>query len=98
MSAREGLAFDTELVSDSADLTPLVERLWDRVGSPVHTLRDPTRGGLASALNEIATAAGVGIELDEAVLPVPAPVTAACEMLGFDPLYFANEVTRQTRR
>lgn len=91
MSAREGLAFDTELLSDSADLTPLVERLWDRVGSPVHTLRDPTRGGLASALNEIATAAGIGIELDEAVLPVPAPVTAACEMLGFDPLYVANE-------
>jgi hydrogenase expression/formation protein HypE len=91
MSAREGLAFETEIRSDSAALTPLVERLRDRVGNAVHTLRDPTRGGLASALNEIAAAAGIGIELDEAVLPIPAPVTAACEMLGFDPLYVANE-------
>ena len=91
MSAREGIAFSTELRSDSAPLTPLVERLRDRVGGAVHTLRDPTRGGLASALNEIASAARIGIVLDEAVLPIPAPVTAACEMLGFDPLYVANE-------
>jgi hydrogenase expression/formation protein HypE len=91
MSAREGLAFETEIRSDSAALTPLVERLRDHVGNAVHTLRDPTRGGLASALNEIAAAAGIGIELDEAALPIPAPVTAACEMLGFDPLYVANE-------
>lgn len=91
MSAREGIAFDTELRSDSAALTPLVELLRERVGNAVHTLRDPTRGGVASALNEIAAAAGIGIELDEAVLPVPAPVAAACEMLGFDPLYVANE-------
>ncbi|HEV2670507.1 MAG TPA: hydrogenase expression/formation protein HypE [Gemmatimonadales bacterium] len=91
MSAREGLAFDTVVRSDSAALTPLVERLRDWVGDAVHTLRDPTRGGLASALNEIAAAAGIGIVLDEAVLPIPAPVAAACEMLGFDPLYVANE-------
>lgn len=91
MSAREGLAFDTEVSSDSAALTPLVERLRDWVGSAVHTLRDPTRGGVASALNEIAAAAQVGIVLDESVLPIPAPVAAACEMLGFDPLYVANE-------
>jgi hydrogenase expression/formation protein HypE len=91
MSAREGIAFDTELRSDSAALTPLVELLRSRVGDAVHTLRDPTRGGVASALNEIAAASRIGVELDEAVLPVPAPVAAACEMLGFDPLYVANE-------
>ncbi len=91
MAAREGLAFETEIVSDSAALTPLVERLRERVGDAVHTLRDPTRGGLASALNEIAAAAGIGVALDERALPIPGPVAAACEMLGFDPLYVANE-------
>jgi len=91
MSAREGLAFESEITSDSAALTPLVERLRERVGDAVHTLRDPTRGGLASALNEIAAASRVGIVLDEMSLPIPADVGAACEMLGFDPLYVANE-------
>ena len=91
MTAREGLAFEAELVSDSAALTPLVERLRKRVGNAVHALRDPTRGGLASALNEIAAAARIGVVLDETALPVPGPVAAACEMLGFDPLYVANE-------
>src|SRR6185503_8082646 len=69
MSAREGIAFDTELRSDSAALTPLVELLRAGVGDAVHTLRDPTRGGVASALNEIAAASRIGVELDEAVLP-----------------------------
>jgi hydrogenase expression/formation protein HypE len=91
MSAREGLTFESEVMSDSAALTPLVRALRQRVGDGVHTLRDPTRGGLASALNEIAVAAGVGIMLEETMIPVPAPVSAACEMLGFDPLYVANE-------
>jgi hydrogenase expression/formation protein HypE len=91
MSAREGLAFESEVTSDSAALTPLVERLRERVGDAVHTLRDPTRGGLASALNEIAAAARIGIVLDEMSLPIPPAVAAACEMLGFDPLYVANE-------
>ena len=91
MTAREGLAFEAELTSDSAALTPLVEALRQRVGDAVHTLRDPTRGGMASALNEIAAAAGVGIVLDETLIPIPGPVAAACEMLGFDPLYVANE-------
>jgi hydrogenase expression/formation protein HypE len=91
MTAREGLAFEAEVESDSAALTPLVRALRDRVGDAVHTLRDPTRGGIASALNEIAAAAGVGILLDETSLPIPGPVAAACEMLGFDPLYVANE-------
>jgi hydrogenase expression/formation protein HypE len=57
----------------------------------VHVLRDPTRGGLASALNEIASASGVGIELREEAIPIPGPVRAACEMLGLDPLHVANE-------
>jgi hydrogenase expression/formation protein HypE len=91
MTARAGLTFEAEVTSDSAALTPLVNALRERVGDAVHTLRDPTRGGMASALNEIAAAAGLGIVLDEMVLPVPAPVAAACEMLGFDPLYVANE-------
>lgn len=91
MAAREGLAFETAITSDSACLVPLVQRLRGAVGDRVHVLRDPTRGGLASALNEIAAASGVGIELDETALRVPSEVAAACEMLGLDPLYVANE-------
>jgi hydrogenase expression/formation protein HypE len=92
ISAREGLAFESEVTSDSAALTPLVDLLRERLGGEaVRTLRDPTRGGLASALNEIAAASRVGVALDEAALPIPAAVSAACEMLGFDPLYVANE-------
>jgi len=91
MAVREGLEFEVELETDSANLAPLVDALRDAVGSAVHVLRDPTRGGLASALNEIAAAARVGVELEETAVPVPPPVIAACEMLGFDPLYVANE-------
>jgi hydrogenase expression/formation protein HypE len=91
MTAREGIAFETEIQSDSAILYPLVERLRAAAGPDVHTLRDPTRGGLASALNEIAAASGVGIALVERHIPIPPAVAAACEMLGFDPLYVANE-------
>ncbi len=91
MAVREGLAFDTEIESDTANLVPLVELLRSEAGEAVHVLRDPTRGGVASALNEIADAAKVGIVLHEESLPVPGPVTAACEMLGFDPLHVANE-------
>ena len=92
MAAREGLAFETTITSDSACLVGLVDLLRD-LGSGVHALRDPTRGGVASALNEIAAASGVGAELDEAALPVPDDVRAACEVLGLDPLYVANEGT-----
>ena len=91
MSAREGLQFETEVASDSAALTPLVDRLREAAGDALHVLRDPTRGGLASALNEIAAAARVGVTLDEVELPLDPAVLAACEMLGFDPLYVANE-------
>jgi hydrogenase expression/formation protein HypE len=90
LSRREGLAFETELVSDSAALNGLVERLL--AGAPhTHCLRDPTRGGLAAALNELASTSAVGIEIEEAAVPVHPAVEAACEMLGFDPLTVANE-------
>jgi hydrogenase expression/formation protein HypE len=91
MSAREGLEFEAEIRSDSACLVPLVERLRERVGSAVHAMRDPTRGGLASALNELAATSGIGVLLHEGAVVVPPPVAAACEMLGLDPLYVANE-------
>jgi hydrogenase expression/formation protein HypE len=91
MAAREGIAFEAQIESDSASLVPLVELLRERVGSAARVLRDPTRGGVASALNEIAAASNVGVMLDESALVVPEPVAAACEMLGLDPLYVANE-------
>jgi hydrogenase expression/formation protein HypE len=91
MAVREGLEFEVDIESDSANLVSLVQVLRGAVGDSVHVLRDPTRGGLASALNEIAAAADVGVELNEESLPIPGPVVAACEVLGFDPLYVANE-------
>lgn len=91
MSAREGLEFEAQIESDSASLVPLVELLREQVGSAVRALRDPTRGGVASALNELAGASGVGVRIDEAAVRIPEPVAAACEMLGLDPLYVANE-------
>lgn len=91
MAVREGIALESELESDTACLVPLVEALRAAAGAEVHVLRDPTRGGLASALNEVAAASGVGIELEEGATPVPAEVAGACEMLGLDPLYVANE-------
>jgi hydrogenase expression/formation protein HypE len=91
MSSREGLEFESPIESDSASLVPLVELLRERVGARVRALRDPTRGGIASATNELASASGVGVVLEEAGLHVPGPVAAACDMLGLDPLYVANE-------
>jgi hydrogenase expression/formation protein HypE len=91
LSVREGLQFDTELQSDSAALNRMVEGLLDRLTGDVHVLRDPTRGGVASALNEIADAAGAGIRLDERAIPLRDDVRGACEFLGLDPLYVANE-------
>lgn len=91
MSAREGLEFESQIESDSACLVPLVELLRDRAGTAVRALRDPTRGGVASALNELAAASNVGVVLEESAIDVPSPVAAACEMLGLDPLYVANE-------
>ncbi|WP_084959944.1 hydrogenase expression/formation protein HypE [Thermoactinospora rubra] len=91
LSTREGLGFETEIASDSRPLHRLVAAMIDAGGYGVHTLRDPTRGGLASALNELAAASGVGVELEEPAVPVPAQVAAACEILGLDPLHVANE-------
>jgi hydrogenase expression/formation protein HypE len=91
MSVREGLEFETALQSDSAPLHDLVARVLGVAGAGVHVLRDPTRGGVASALNEIAAQAGIGIQLDELSLPISEEVRGACEILGFDPLYVANE-------
>ncbi len=90
MSVREGLTFDGALDSDCASLAGLVHE-WTALGSDLHCLRDLTRGGLAAALNEIAEQAGVGIELQESTIPVAEPVAGACELLGLDPLYVANE-------
>jgi hydrogenase expression/formation protein HypE len=91
MTVREGLEFETSLETDSAPLWGMVETLLNALGLDVHALRDPTRGGVASALNEIAGGAGAGILLEEAAIPVEEPVRAACELLGLDPLYVANE-------
>ncbi|WP_224246312.1 hydrogenase expression/formation protein HypE [Hyalangium gracile] len=90
LSVREGIAFETPIQSDCAPLTPLVEALFD-AGVDVHCLRDTTRGGLASALNEIALDGGVGLVLEESAVPVDEGVEGACELLGLDPLYVACE-------
>lgn len=90
MSVREGLQFETEMQSDSAPLNGLVQRILD-VSKDVHVLRDPTRGGVASALNEIAQASQNGIIIEENTIPVQMGVRSACELLGLDPLYVANE-------
>ena len=90
LSVREGLAFETEIESDSACLASLVEALFD-AGPAVSCLRDPTRGGLGAALHEIAAGAAAEIELEEAAVPVTGPVRAACELLGLDPLSLASE-------
>jgi hydrogenase expression/formation protein HypE len=91
LSKREGLAFDAPIGSDTAPLNELVEVILEAGGEAVHALRDPTRGGLASTLNEFAVAARVGIRLREADIPVRPPVAGACEFLGIDPLHVANE-------
>ena len=90
MSQREDLAFDSPIVSDTAALHGLIADLLAVVPG-VHVLRDPTRGGLATTLNEIARQSGVGMALREAAIPVKPAVAAACEFLGLDPLYVANE-------
>jgi len=90
MSVREGLEFGSQIVTDSAALSPLVAAMLT-VTKDIHVLRDPTRGGLATSLNEIADSAGVGVTLVERSIPVPDDVRNACAMLGLDPMYVANE-------
>ena len=91
LSQRESLAFETSILSDSAALHGLVAQLLAAVPEGVHVLRDPTRGGLATTLNEVANQSGVGMLLDESAIQVLPQVEAACELLGLDPLYIANE-------
>ena len=90
MAAREGLGFESPIASDMANLAPAVDALH-AAGVAVHCLRDLTRGGLATALVEIATAAGVEVQVDAAAVAVSEPVRGACEILGLDPWYVANE-------
>jgi hydrogenase expression/formation protein HypE len=87
---REGLAFENEIQSDAASLNDLVAKMLE-VCPNIHVLRDPTRGGVATTLNEIARQSGVGIRLFEEALPIREDVAGACELLGLDPLYVANE-------
>ena len=91
MSVREGLVFETELESDTCNLYPAVEALLEAFGADLHFLRDPTRGGVATVLNELAKDCGLGIDLVQNDIPLSEQVEGACEMLGLDPLYVANE-------
>lgn len=91
LSLREGLEFETSLESDTAPLNGTVMKLLDHFGSSVHLLRDPTRGGVATVLNELARDTRLGMAIEESSIPVLETVGAACEMLGLDPLYVANE-------
>ena len=91
MSVREGLEFESQIRSDCAALNGMIAEVLNVAGEAVHTMRDPTRGGLASTLNEIAIASGVGIAIEEAAIPVRPEVQSACELLGLDPVYVANE-------
>lgn len=91
MSQRQGLEFESDIVSDTTHLNFLIKGLLDRFGDKIHFFRDPTRGGLSSVLSEIATDTGKGISISENKLPLENQVAAACEILGLDPLYVANE-------
>ncbi len=90
MSKRENLGFEVEIQSDTAALHGLVAGMVEAVPE-IHCLRDPTRGGLATTLNELAYQSGVGMRIRESAIPVRPEVAAACELLGLDPLYVANE-------
>lgn len=90
VSARENFGFKTQIESDVAPLNHLVQAMLE-VTNEVHALRDGTRGGIATVLNEIACQSGVGIEIEEEKIPISEPVRVGCELLGYDPLYVANE-------
>jgi hydrogenase expression/formation protein HypE len=91
VSHRQGLQFETTVSSDTRPLNKIVLELLDEFGEHIHFLRDPTRGGLATVLNEIAAEAKLGVDISQKDIPVEDEVYGACEMLGFDPLYVANE-------
>jgi hydrogenase expression/formation protein HypE len=90
LAEREGLAFESPIQSDSASLHTLVAAML-KTGAEIRCLRDPTRGGLSSTLNEIAARSRIGMTLEERAIPIREEVRGACEMLGLDPLYVANE-------
>ena len=91
MSQREGLEFESTIMSDTTNVNFLVNDLLDTFGSRIHLFRDPTRGGLASVLSEIATDINKGVTISEKRIPLEKQVAAACEILGLDPMYVANE-------
>jgi hydrogenase expression/formation protein HypE len=91
MSVREGLDFETDIESDTVNFNHTIKELLDEFGKDIHFLRDPTRGGVATVLNEIAQQAHTGISIAQQQIPVLEPVYSACEILGLDPLYVANE-------
>jgi len=91
MSVREGLTFESDILSDTRPLNGMTSALLEKFGRDIKLLRDPTRGGVATVLNEIAKSGKVGVELTEKHFPINKQVSAACEMLGLDPLYVANE-------
>jgi hydrogenase expression/formation protein HypE len=91
MSHRQGLQFETTIASDTRPLNRIILELLDEFGEHIHLLRDPTRGGLATVLNEIAGDTKLGIDISQTLIPVEEEVYGACEMLGLDPLYVANE-------
>ncbi len=91
MSVRKGLEFETDIISDSVNLNHTVFQLLEKFGNDIKFLRDPTRGGVASVLNEIAELTQLGYQLDQLSIPIDEQVDGACEMLGLDPLYVANE-------
>ncbi len=90
LTRRDGLSFESDLVSDSAPLNHMVKQMF-AVSNEIHVLRDPTRGGVGTALNEIAESSQVGIKIYEDKIPLKKEAAAACELLGMDPLYLANE-------
>jgi hydrogenase expression/formation protein HypE len=90
-SSRDGIAFETTVESDSAPLSGMINELISALGQDIHVLRDPTRGGLATVLCEIASQSTVGIRIEETSIPVRDAVKGACELLGYEPLYLANE-------
>lgn len=91
LSQRNGLEFETTIESDTTNLNHLIKKILDEFGENIHFLRDPTRGGVATVMNELAEHAALGIQLVQRNIPVDEQVEGACEMLGLDPLYVANE-------
>ena len=91
MSHREGLQFETTISSDTRSLKEIITELLEEFGESIHLLRDPTRGGLATVLKEIALQASLGVDIVQRAIPVEEEVSGACEMLGLDPIYVANE-------